>query len=390
MLEIADIIREAGDATLRRHGACMPPSHHQALRDLGRCRTPALGGQLWQCDRCPEFRFSYHSCRNRHCPKCQGEKTRRWLATQQARQLDCPYFLLTFPLPEELRPLARHHPRTVYSALMRSAAKSVLELAKDRRWLGGTPGIVGVLHTWTRAMQFHPHVHFLVTGGGLTADRGAWRKPTYSDFLMPGRKLSVGFRDLFRKAIGELGAGHRPVPLKVWRKKWVVPAKGAGDGERVLEYLSRYLHRVALPNSRLKSHAEGHVTFRYRDSNSQELQRSTLPVNEFLRRFLQHVLPKGLVKVRSYGLFASARKADLERARELLACMRQAGDQPVLAPHSEEPAQDPPCPACGVGRLRVVQEIPRPGVVRSSRPRDPPGCAKVPSASVSQRLSDHS
>ena len=378
MLEIADVLREAGGVYLDRFEERMPASHIKAMRDLVRCRTAELGGHLRQCDRCEEIRYTYHSCRNRHCPKCQGEQTARWLQSQQERRLDCPYFLLTFTLPGQLRALARSHQRDVYGALFRSAAGAVLHLAQDQQFLGGDPGILGVLHTWTRDLQYHPHVHFLVTGGGLTRDKSAWRKPQNSEFLMPGRVLSELFRNRLREELGDLSR-DASVPPRVWRSKWVVHAKHAGSGKEVLEYLSRYVHRVALPNSRLESFDGQRVTFRYRDSRTQELRRCTLSAEEFLRRFLQHVLPKGLFKVRSYGLFASARKGDLQRARDLIERERLAHNRPPpesLLTDPQDNDSDPVCPECGVGRLRIVADIAPVTVLRVSLPRAPPRSAQ--------------
>ena len=322
-------------------------------------------------------------------PKCQGEQTARWLEAQQALRLDCPYFLLTFTLPEQLRALARSHQQEVYGALFRSAASAVLHLAKDHQFLGGDPGILGVLHTWTRDLRYHPHVHFLVTGGGLTVDKAAWRMPQNSRFLMPGRVLSELFRNRLRDELGDLSSDDS-IPIEVWRTKWVVHVKHAGSGKEVLEYLSRYVHRVALPNSRLVSFDGEQVTFRYRDGCTQEMRRCTLSCEEFLRRFLQHVLPKGLVKIRRYGLFASARKSDLERARDLLeherlAHNRPRPDLPQTDPEDED--LDPVCPECGVGRLRILAEIEPVPVLRVSLPRAPPGSANRSRATMQMLIS---
>ena len=194
MFEVADIFREAGQAYRGRFAARMLPSHLRAMRDIERCRTAALGGHLRQCDDCGALQYSYHSCRNRHCPKCHGDQTRRRLEQQRARVLPCSYFLLTFTLPAQLRDLARAHQKVVYGILMRAAAQSLLKLTADLRYLGARPGIIAVLHTWTRAMLYHPHAHLLVTAGGLTGDGRIWRYPTRPEFLVPGHALSVIFR----------------------------------------------------------------------------------------------------------------------------------------------------------------------------------------------------
>jgi len=246
-----------------------------------------------------------------------------------------------------------------------------------------------LLHTWTRDLRYHPHVHFLVTGGGLTVDKAAWRMPQNSRFLMPGRVLSELFRNRLRDELGDLSSDDS-IPIEVWRTKWVVHVKHAGSGKEVLEYLSRYVHRVALPNSRLVSFDGEQVTFRYRDGCTQEMRRCTLSCEEFLRRFLQHVLPKGLVKIRRYGLFASARKSDLERARDLLeherlAHNRPRPDLPQTDPEDED--LDPVCPECGVGRLRILAEIEPVPVLRVSLPRAPPGSANRSRATMQMLIS---
>lgn len=380
MLEIAEVIRQAGPAYWREFASRMLASHFQVLRDLVQCRTPARGGHVRQCDQCDERRYSYHSCRNRHCPKCQGPETKRWLQSRRAMLLDCPYFLVTFTLPAQLRELTRSHQKTVYSALMRAGADALLQLAKDPGFLGGSPGMLGVLHTWTRELHYHPHAHFLVTGGGLSADGQAWRKTSYPEFLMPQYVLSMRMRENFKKALARIGLLDL-APRRAWRTRWVVDVGFAGSGQEVLAYLARYVHRVALPNSRLERFENGQVTFRYRESRTQELRRCTLSAEEFLRRFLQHVLPKGFMKVRSYGLFASACRKDLQKAQQLLDLLRQvestatgdppAEEQPVLAPDTtsdEDP--DPVCPACGIGRLRLVEIL--------APERTLPPCARGP------------
>jgi hypothetical protein len=355
MREIADVIRQAGPAFQRSHGEKMLPSHRKALRDLVACRTPARGGHVRECDRCGAVQYSYHSCGNRHCPKCQGARTEQWLDAWQERLPDCPYFFLTFTLPEDLRSLARSHQRVAYGALLRAAAESILQLAGDPGFLGGTPGLVGVLHTWARDLRYHPHVHFLVTGGGLAEGGQTWRMPRHSRFLMPGRILSALFRAKVRKTLEKAGL-LTSTPRRVWRQRWVVHVQDAGGGHEVLGYLARYVHRVALPNSRLEHFDGESVRFRYRDSRSQELRRCRLSADEFLSRFLQHVLPRRFVKTRSYGLFASARRADLQVAHELLAIQSEAenrshpetSDQDPDSGPIEKPRADDPDPRCTV------------------------------------------
>ena len=205
MLEVAEILRRHGAAYRAQFGDRLLPSHARAMRDLEQCRTPACGGQVTQCDRCAQRVYVYHSCRNRHCPKCHGEQTERWLEAQRARLLPCPYFLLTFTLPSELRPLARTHQKVMYGALMRCAAAALHTLARDPRSLGADLGSLAVLHTWTRAMIYHPHVHLLVTAGGLSADGPAWIAPKHPGYLVPVRALSEIFRAKLCAALQQAG-----------------------------------------------------------------------------------------------------------------------------------------------------------------------------------------
>jgi hypothetical protein len=342
------------------------------MADIVACRTPALGGSLFSCDYCAHLDFSYHSCRNRHCPKCHRQPTRRWLDKLRRRLLPCGYYLATFTLPDELRPLARSHQRVVYGILLTEAAGAVQLLANDPKWVGATLGILAVLHTWSRNLAFHPHVHLLITAGGLTGDGRAWRKPASRKFLLPGFALSKIFRAKVRDALQYHGLAVDP---KVFRKPWTVHLQHAGDGRHAGEYLSRYAYRVALTNDRIERFDGRQVTFRYVSSRTRETQRLTLPVGDFLGRFLQHVLPKGFPKIRSYGLFSPAASKRLDRARHLLA-LDPLQSQAPPARETGPPAElHRPCPACSGGRLtrRFVSHrpIPRPETVHSA-PRPPP------------------
>ena len=360
MLEVAEILRRYGAAYRAQVGDRLLPSHARAMRDLEQCRTPACGGQVTQCDHCAQRVYVYHSCRNRHCPKCHGDQTERWLDAQRARLLPCPYFLLTFTLPSELRPLARAHQKVVYGALMRCAAAALHTLARDPRYVGADLGSLAVLHTWTRAVAYQPHVHFLVTAGGLSADGARWIAPKHPTYLMPVRALSEIFRAKLCAALTHAGLLDL-VPATVWQKGWVVHAQPAGTGDTVLEYLGRYVFRIAITNSRIEQIEDGLVTFRYRDNRTQQLRRVTLPALDFLARFLQHVLPRGCTKVRYYGIWSSARRTDFDRARALL------GGAPIPATTAAEPVTTPPgpapppkpvtCPHCQVGHLIVIDRL---------------------------------
>lgn len=358
MLEVADILRAAGPGLCARLAAL--PSQKRALQAIEQCRTAALGGQVYGCQECGARHYSYHSCGNRHCPKCHGQRTEQWLEQQRARLLPCPYYLLTFTLPAQLRPLARSHQKLVYGLLLSTAAASIQKLCADPRWLGAQPALMGVLHTWTRAMLYHPHVHFLVSAGGLSADAQRWVPAKHPNFLVPVRALSVIFRAKLRDRLKRAGLLAQ-VPAKVWKPSWVVHAQHAGSGKKVLDYLGRYVFRIAISNSRLETLDQGQVTFRYRDNRTQEPKRVRLPVREFVQRFLQHVLPRGLAKVRHYGLSSSACGSRHAAALALL----QPASPPATSDHpgmpASQPGPQPPeqparCPHCG-GRLVWLEEI---------------------------------
>jgi hypothetical protein len=359
VLEVADIFRAAGPEVCAR--LAILPSQRRALQAIQQCRTAALGGQVYGCEECGTRHYSYHSCGNRHCPKCHGQQTERWLEQQRARLLPCPYYLLTFTLPSPLRPLARSQQKLLYGLLLKAAAASLQKLCADPRWLGAPPSIMGVLHTWTRAMLYHPHAHFLVSAGGLSADGQHWQSAKNPKFLVPVRALSIIFRAKVRAGLKAAGVlGH--VPANVWKQPWVVHAQPAGSGQKVLDYLGRYVFRIAISHSRLESLENGHVTFRYRDNRTQQTKHVRLPVEEFAQRFLQHVLPKGLAKVRHYGL-ASA--PSTQRRAAAMALLQATGAVPSppnsLPPAPAQPATEPTqtlrCPHCGSDRLLWLGQL---------------------------------
>jgi hypothetical protein len=384
LLEVADIFRRHGAAYRQKFAKPLLPRHLRAMAAIESCRTAALGGQVFRCDHCDQKLYAYHSCRNRHCPKCHGEQTRRWLDTQRGRLLlNCPFYHLTFTLPEEMRPLARAHPKVLYRILMQAAATAILKLARDPRYLGAaTPGLLAVLHTWTRAMLYHPHVHLLVTSGGISDDGAAWLKAKHRRFFLPERPLSAIFRGKFRHRLKKAGL-YALVPKTAWEKSWVVDCKPAGRGEKVLDYLGRYLFRIAITNSRLDQLSDdGTVRFHYRDNQTGDLKTTTLSAEQFIGRFLAHVLPERFTKVRYSGLFSSCNRHRLEIARSLLAPSRTPtaeAPQPPSAVYttasdarlltvSDTDADRVHCPRCKVGRLVLIEVIPRPSRVRGKPP----------------------
>jgi hypothetical protein len=381
VVELAEIFRQAGSAYRRAFRGRLPPSHRRALTDIAQCRTPALGGSVYQCDDCGTLDYSYHSCRNRHCPKCQDDRAQDWLDRLRVRLLPCGHYLITFTLPAALRPLARSHPKIVYAILMRAAATTVQTITADRGWLGGQPAILAVLHTWTRALEYHPHVHLLVSAGGLSPDGTAWIKPAFPRFLAPGYVLSPIFRAKVRDALRRTELHHQVDP-RVWTTDWCVHVKQAGNGEQAALYLSRYVYRVALTNQRIECFEDDKVTFTYRHARTREIRRRNLPVQQFIGLFLQHVLPRGFSKIRYYGLLSPSCRPDLERARRLLDSVAQPparssastaqGAACSASTAADEPLPDKPhrpCRVCGRGHLILKETSWRPrGPARSRAP----------------------
>lgn len=366
MPELAEILRAAGPAYRTAHPDLLP-SQRRALADIVACRTAALGGSLYACDQCAALDYRYHSCRNRHCPKCQQDRAQMWLARVRARLLPCDHYLLTFTLPAELRSIARAHQQQVYAILLRAAAAAVQTLAADPAWVGASVGILAVLHTWSRTLTYHPHVHLLVTAGGLAADGRAWIKPAHPRFLMPGYMLSPIFRAKLRAALRAAGLARELDPA-VWNRAWTVHVQQIGRGEQAALYLSRYIYRVAISNQRIERFAHDQVTFRYTHARSHQTRRMTLPVQLFIDRFLQHVLPRGFTKVRSYGLLSPTQRDQLEQARHLLHLhappQRDLGPpahtstQPATTTDSNPSSREPDrCPVCHCGQLRFVHRF---------------------------------
>lgn len=351
MLEVAEIFRLHGPAYREKFGPHMLPSHRRAMQDIEQCRTAARGGQLYFWQQCQQHRYSYHSCKNRHCPKCGNEQATTWLQAQQSLLLPTHHFLVTFTLPAQLRSLARSNQKTIYNLLFRTASQALLQLAQEPRFCGGLIGMVGVLHTWTRALLYHPHVHFIVTGGGLTPDHH-WL-PSRKDFLVPVKALSLIFRAKFREQLAQTDLFPQ-VPASVWQQSWVIHSQPIGSGLPAFKYLAPYIFRVAISNHRIIKFKEGHVTFKYKDSATKQIRFATVSVTEFIRRFLQHVLPDRFVKVRYYGLLSPACRQLLRQARQLLAAFTDKL-KPAELETTASPAQSS-CPHCG-GPLTLLATL---------------------------------
>jgi hypothetical protein len=366
-LEVADIIRASGSSFWERQGSHLAWQHRKVMDAIVRCRTAALGGHRDQCLRCGHQAISYNSCRNRHCPKCQGNARSKWLAARSAELLPVPYFHVVFTLPHELSGLVLQNKRLLYDLIFRSSAATLLEVARHPKHLGADIGLLSVLHTWGQNLQHHPHVHCVVPGGGLALDGSRWISAS-PRFFLPVRVLSrvfrakftVGLKQLFLQCKlqfhGKLQELARPERFRqflrqLFTREWVVYAKPPfGGAEHVLHYLARYTHRVAISNHRLVAFKEDHVSFRWKDYACGGKQKvMTLSADEFLRRFLIHVLPRGSVRIRHFGLFANRRRAaSLLRCRALLGTMASS-QQPAPSSHTR-------CSVCS-GDMLIIERM---------------------------------
>ena len=377
--EVADVIRTLAAADGRVPGLRVSQAQQRVMRDLAACRTAKLGGHVDACDACGELRVSYNSCRNRHCPKCQAQQRATWLENRCADLLPVPYFHVVFTLPAELAPLALQNQRAIYGALFAAAAATLRTIAADPKHLGADVGFIAVLHTWGQTLVHHPHLHCVIPGGGLSPDGADWIS-CRNGFFLPVRVLSRLFRGKmlaalrehfaadrlqFHGAIAELAdpGRFRALCEQLRAKQWVVYSKPPfGGPEQVLKYLARYTHRVAIANSRITAFDADSVRFRYQDyAGGRRHRMMQLEAVEFLRRFLQHVLPDRFVRIRHYGFLANrARKEKLPLCRRLIA--HATGNDKIAAPALEAGIESPAdagerCPACRQGTMRRIQEF---------------------------------
>jgi hypothetical protein len=371
MPELADVFRRWAEAYQALHGAVMPPSHRRAISDIATCRTAARGGHLWRCAACNQDVYRYHSCKNRSCPKCHARETRRWLERRQIEMLPVPHFHITITVPAELRAVLRSNQRDGYAALMQASAQAIIELARDRRFVGATVGVLAVLHTWTQQLLYHPHVHCLVTAGGVTPDGRQWRQAR-PGFLVPVKALARMVRGKLRDALTK----RRPdlvLPPSVWRKPWIAHCTYWGEGEQaVLHYLARYVCRVAVTESRIAAIDNDGVTLRYKKRKSNRWRSCLIPGHEFLRRFLSHVLPRGLHKVRYFGLWHPTNHPLANKARLLLlleqqqpppSSQRESKDDgavgQIAEARNDHTGAEPKCPRCQGLLIRIRRIDPR-------------------------------
>jgi hypothetical protein len=368
MIEVAEVFRRFAADYLSAHGASMLPSHQRAIEDILACRTAALGGQVWRCEQCDTEMFSYHSCGNRSCPKCHTTQTQEWLEHRRAEMLPVPYFHITVTVPAELREVLRANQRDGYGVLMQASAASIIELARDPRYVGGTVAVLAVLHTWTQQLNLHPHVHCLVSGGGISEDASVWH-PSRRNFLVPIKALAKLVRGKFQ-ALLQRKCPDLAIPDPVWRKPWILHVTAWGNGEQaVLDYLARYVFRVALTNARIVGLDDNTVSIQYKERKTGRSRTCRLSGDEFMRRFLQHVLPRGFHKVRYFGLWHPAQRHNAARVRQMLqlqapptADLTQHTAAPSLVPPSVEPVpsiEPPICPHCQQGRLIFIRTLTR-------------------------------
>lgn len=392
-LELADVFNALGPDFLEADTQTLSCEQREALRDIAQCRSAALGGHVEQCNQCGHQQIAYNSCRNRHCPKCQAAARGEWMQERAAELLPVEYFHIVFTIPEQLRALALQNKRVIYGLLFKAASQTLLEIAADQKHLGAVIGFLAVLHTWGQALQHHPHLHCVIPGGGLSADHSRWVS-CREGFFLPVKVLSRLFRGKFIAYLRDANKQTRLVfhgrleylaksdqfsslLSDVSNTEWVVYAKRPfGGPEQVLKYLARYTHRVAISNQRLIALANGQVTFKWKDyTDGNAVKEMTLSVKEFTRRFLLHILPRGFVRIRHYGLLANrCRRERLECCWKILqdganqASLQGATNESENQDDTEHQTQL--CPACGRGRMMIVERFEPQGFFRPSHFRD--------------------
>ena len=344
MSKINEIFRAFAPQYLRRFGDAIPAEHKKVIDAILACRTEVNGSVVYHCEGCNRLHLVHRGCGNRHCPGCQNHKSRQWLDKQLKRQLPGHHFMLTFTVPQELRPFLRSHQRIGYSALFAASSEAIKRLATDPRFTeGDTPGFFGVLHTWGRQLQYHPHIHYVVPGGMLESQGGRWH-PSAVNFYLPVQALSKIVRAKFRDRMAKAGLLSE-IPAGVWRLEWNVNSQAVGSAEASIKYLTPYVFRVAISNSRIVKIEDGKVFVHYRKTGSNRLRTLALDALEFIRRFLQHVLPTGFMKVRYYGFLSPGSKMPLE---ELRARIEMSFGFELAAPEVEpEPPPQIVCRHCG-------------------------------------------
>lgn len=367
-IELGDVVKRFGPAYIESQGDQILPSQLKALDDIAKCRTKDMGGFRYQCSGCEKDFWVYHCCRNRSCPACHGRDTREWLKKREAQLLGCDYYHIVLTVPKEIRSAFLADQKRLYSMFMKTAAECVITLAKDERFMGATPAILMVLHTWTSDMQYHPHIHMLVSAGGVSEDGDYWVLPKNVKWFIPVKALSKMVRKRFHKRLKRYSPQlASSLPGKIWNGGWNAFCKHFGKGDQaVLNYLGRYVFRIAITNARILDMDETHVTFRAKNRKTDKWRKIRIRGEEFLRRFVMHILPKGFHKVRYYGLWHHSKKDIQQKARLLLAPVPEVekiSDLLIQCLEDEDVQTDifqPECPHCGCKKAFLVDRIERP------------------------------
>ena len=351
MIPLAAVLRRHWPAYERKYRARLLPSHRRAVAALLSCRTPALGGQLYRCD-CGQEHYAYHSCNHRACPQCGHADATAWLQRQRRKLLPVPYYLVTFTVPAQLRKVIRSHQQDLYPLLLRESAGTLRDIARDHKDLGAQIGFLAVLQTWTRDLRYHPHVHCVVPGGGLSPDRLRWVSPKREGYFLPQSVLALRFRTRLRQALQQQHPQlYLQIPRAAWTLDWVADVQPVGTGEPALKYLAAYVYRTAFSAERIRADTDQGITFSYKDGQDGSTRTLCLPPEQFLHRFLQHVLPRGLQRVRYFGFLSAAAKTQWQRVRALL-----DWHPPALPP--PPPTPGPMCPSCQKP-MTLIGQLPR-------------------------------
>jgi len=357
-MDIATIFRNYFGDYLKRFGAGIPSFHLKAVNAIIKCRTRELGGEVYYCKSCRQYHYAYHSCKNRHCPKCGNNESQNWIEKQKEKMLPVDYFMVTVTIPQQLRFVCRSNQKLFYSIMFKASSDALKTLLGDPKFASGKAGFIGVLHTWTRQLMYHPHIHFIVPAGAFDVVRKRWNF-AHPKFLVPVIALSKLYRKNFQHELRKRNPLiYKSIPTYIWRMGFISHSKLMGNGENTLAYLARYLHRVAISNRNIIDCKAGKVTFRYKESGSNKIKYQTVAVLEFMRRFLQHVLPVGFQKIRYYGFLNAAAKSDWKNIKTHFQLKE------LVAPDQPESERVYYCPKCKKKMLHLASIL--------RKPRPPP------------------
>jgi hypothetical protein len=355
MATLKQIFSDYGPEYIERFGDRLPGEHRKVIDAIVHCRTQAYGATVWRCEDCGQNHLVYRCCGNRHCPNCQNHKTRQWLSRRIHQQLPVHHFMITFTVPEDIRAFIRSHPRRCYSAMFAASSQTLQKLVRDEKFIGADlAGFFGVLHTWGRTMPYHPHIHYIVPGGAICRSDGRWH-PSRKDFFAPVRAMSKIFRAKFLDEMKKSGLASRICP-DVWKQAWVVNCQAVGTGAQSIKYLAPYVFKVAISNSRIVKVENRMIFFKYKKTGSHRWRTKALEVMEFMRRFLQHVLPTGFMKVRYYGFMSPGSSISMQ---EVSACINRCEAAEATATEITIPVHPSPvCSVCGGNLIFCASIIP--------------------------------